>query len=141
MISLVSTGEGAKGGLFKVKEQVSHAGLYRCTTCGVMIPVNAGESLPACPSRCADAIWTFFDEKWSAPPGEIRETAEVFPALDVTGDPRQIPVGARLTEIKLGPDQPGLPRTDPKLAAFRFDGQVYFGSAYELLQKTRVISG
>ena len=42
-----------------------------------------------------DAIWTFFNEKWSAPPGEIRETAEPFPALDLSGDPRQIPVGAR----------------------------------------------
>ncbi len=130
MISFASTGEGAKGALYKVKEKVSHAGLYRCTTCGVMIPVNAGETLPACPSRCVDAIWTFFDEKWSAPPGEIRETAEVFPALDVTGDPRQIPVGARLTEVHLG---------SPKLAAFHFDGQVYFGSADELFQKTRVI--
>jgi hypothetical protein len=127
--------------VYKVSESVSNGGFYRCTTCGVLIPVNAGETLPACPSRCADGSWTFFNEKWSAPPEETRETAEPFPAHDLTGDPRQIPVGARLTEIKLGPDQPGLPRTDPKLAAFRFDGQVYFGSAYELLQKTRVISG
>ena len=126
--------------MYKVKEQVSQAGLYRCTTCGVLIPVTEGETLPACPSRCADAIWSFFNEKWSAPPGEIRETAEVFPALDLSGDPRQIPVGARLTEVHLGPEHPGLPRTDRKLAAFHFDGQVYFGSAYELFQKTRVVS-
>jgi len=125
--------------LYRVKEQVSDAGLYRCTTCGVLIPVNAGESLPACPSKCADPIWTFFNEKWSIP-GEIRETAESFPALDLAGDPRQIPVGARLTEIRFGPDRQGLPYPDPKLAAFHFDGQVYFGSAYELLHKTRVIS-
>jgi len=125
--------------LFRVKEQVSHPGLYRCTTCGVIIPVNAGEALPACPSRWADAIWSFFNEKWSAPPGEIRETAEPFPALDLTGDPRQIPIGARLTDVNLGPERAGLPRTSPNLAAFHFDGQVYFGSAYELFQKTRVI--
>ncbi len=124
--------------MFRAKDHVSNAGLYRCTTCGVLIPVNAGESLPACPSRCGDAIWSFFNEKWSAP-GETRETAEAFPALDLTGDPRQIPVGARLTEIHLGPEQPGLPQTNPKLAAFHFDGQVYFGSAHELLQKTRRI--
>ena len=120
--------------MYRIKEQVSTAGLYRCTTCGLLIPLNAGETLPACPSRCADANWTFFNEKWSSPPGEIRETAESFPALDLTGDPRQIPVGARLTEVNLGPER------DPNLAAFHFDGQVYFGSAYELFQKTRVIS-
>lgn len=118
--------------MYRVKEQVLHSGLYRCTTCGVTIPVNASETLPACPSRCADAIWTYFNEKWSAPPEETRETAEAFPALDLTGDPRQIPVGARLTEVNLGPE---------RLAAFHFDGQVYFGSTDELFQKTRVISG
>lgn len=126
--------------MYRAKEQVSQAGLYRCTTCGVLIPVNAGEILPICPSRCPDAIWTFFNEKWSAPAGEIRETAEPFPALDLMGDPHQIPVGARLTEVHLGPEHPGLPAKDPKLAAFHFDGQVYFGSAYEIFRKTRVIS-
>jgi len=49
-------------------------------------------------------------------------------------------VGARLTEICLGPDLPDLPRHDPKLAAFQFEGQVYFGSAEEVMGKTRVIS-
>jgi hypothetical protein len=125
--------------VYKVKEQVSHAGLYRCTTCGVMIPVNAGETLPACPSRCADAIWTFFNEKWSAPPGEIRETATPFPALDLNGDPRQIPVGARLIDVHLGPERPGPAPSDPKLAAFHYDGQVYFASAAELLHNSRAI--
>lgn len=125
--------------MYKVNEQVSQAGLYRCTTCGVLIPVNAGELLPPCPSRCADGIWTFFNEKWSAPPGEVREAAEPFPALDLTGDAHQIPAGARLTEVHLGPERPGLPRTDPNLAAFHFGGQVYFGSASELFQKTRVV--
>ena len=105
-----------------------------------MIPVNAGENLPACPSRCADAIWTFFNEKGSGQPTEVRETAETFPALNLSGDRRQIPVGARLTEVHLGPERPGFPLTDPKLAAFHFDGQVYFLSADELLLKTRVIS-
>lgn len=118
--------------MYKAKEQVAQPGLYRCTTCGVIIPLNAGEALPACPTRCADSIWTYFNEKWSDPPGEVRETAEAFPALDLTGDPRQIPVGARLTEINLGPE---------RVAAFHFDGQVYFGSSDELFQKTRVISG
>ncbi|HUE22795.1 MAG TPA: hypothetical protein VMQ86_14010 [Bryobacteraceae bacterium] len=115
--------------MYRVKERVSHAGLYRCTTCGVTIQVNAGEALPVCPSQCADAIWTFFNE-WNAPTGEIRETAEAFPALDLSGDPRQIPVGSRLTEIHLGPE---------RLASFHFDGQVYFGSSDELFHKTRVI--
>lgn len=105
-----------------------------------MIPVEADEILPVCPSRCPDAIWTFFNEKWSAPPGEIREAAEPFPALDLTGDPRQIPAGARLTEVRLGPAQPGQAHGEAKLAAFHFDGQVYFGSAYELFRKTKVIS-
>ncbi|MGO4879379.1 MAG: hypothetical protein ACLP59_00985 [Bryobacteraceae bacterium] len=125
--------------MYRVNEQVSQAGLYRCTTCGVVVPIKAGEALPACPSRCADTIWTFFEEKWYAPPGEVRETSEPFPALDLSGDPRQIPVGARLTEVHLGPEAPGVPAHDPKLAAFHFDGQVYFGSADELLHKTRVI--
>jgi hypothetical protein len=125
--------------VYKAKESVIHSGLYRCTTCGVMIPVDSGETLPACPSRCLDAIWTFFNEKWYPPPGEIREAAEAFPALDLTGDPHRIPAGARLTEVKLGPEQPGHAMRDPKLAAFNFDGQVYFGSAHELFQKTRVI--
>jgi len=106
-----------------------------------MIPVEAGEQLPVCPSRCPDAIWTFFNEKWSAPPGEVREATEPFPALDLTGDPRQIPVGARLTEVHLGPEQSGQALQEPKLAAFHFAGQVYFGSAYELFRKTKVVSG
>jgi hypothetical protein len=127
--------------VYKIKERVLQAGLYRCTTCGVLIPINAGEMLPACPSRCADAIWTFFNDKWSTPPGEVRETAESFPALDLSGDPRQIPVGARLTEVHLGPDRPGVPGANAKLAAFHFDGQVYFGSADELFHKTRLVSG
>lgn len=126
--------------MYRVKERATHAGLYRCTTCGVIIPISAGESLPACPSRCADAIWTFFNDKWSAPPGEVRETDVEFPALDLSGDPHQIPVGATLTDVHLGPEQLGSPQSDPKLAAFHFDGQVYFGSAYELFQKTRPIS-
>jgi hypothetical protein len=125
--------------VYKVKEHVSQSGLYRCTTCGVMIPVNAGETLPACPSRCADAIWTFFNEKWHAPAGEVREVTEPFPALDLTGDPRRIPIGSRLNDVRLGPEHADALHPDPKLAAFRFDGQVYFGSAHELLQKTRLV--
>lgn len=124
--------------MFKPKERVSQSGLYRCTTCGVMIPVNQGELLPTCPSRCADTIWTFFNEKWGTPAEEIRVAAESFPALDLTGDPRDIPAGARLTEVNLGPDQPGGAHEDPKLAAFHFDGQTYFVSASELFQHTRV---
>ena len=125
--------------MYRVKEQVSQSGLYRCTTCGVLIPVNAGETLPTCPSRCVDPIWTYFNEKWYAPAGEIREVIEPFPALDLTGDPHQIPAGARLTDVRLGPEPAGNPHADPKLAAFHFDGQAYFGSASELLQKTKVI--
>jgi hypothetical protein len=97
-----------------------------------MIPVNAGENLPACPSQCADAIWTFFDERLHDPAGEIREAVEVFRALDLSGDPREIPIGSRLTEVDLG--------TDPKLAAFHLDGRVYFASADELLRMTKAIS-
>jgi len=105
-----------------------------------MIPVNAGEALPSCPSRCVDAIWTFFNEKWNAPPGEAREATESFSALALSGDPRAIPVGAQLTDVRLGPDDRGLQDREPKLVAFYFDGQVYFGSASELFQKTRVIA-
>ncbi len=124
--------------MYKVKEKAPLAGLYRCTTCGVTIPVNAGETLPACPSRCADAIWTFFNEKWHSPPGEAREVVEPFAALDLTGDARQIPAGARLKDVRLGPERSGAAEADPKLAAFRYDGQVYFASAYELFQKSKV---
>lgn len=126
--------------LYKANEQVFNPGLYRCTTCGVMIPVNAGEALPACPNRCVDAIWTFFNEKWDTLP-EVREATQSFPALALSGDPRSIPVGARLTDVRLGPEDRGIPNRDPKLAAFHFDGQVYFGSAYELFQKSKVIQG
>jgi hypothetical protein len=104
-----------------------------------MIPVNAGETLPRCPSQCVDPIWTFFNEKWSAPQDEIREAIQTFPALDLKGDRRSIPVGARLTEVRLGPERPGEPNPDPNLAAFHFDGQVYFGSAFELFHKTRLV--
>lgn len=120
--------------MYTVKQQVSQAGLYRCTTCGVMIPVDAGETLPGCPSRCADAIWTYFNEKWTAPEGETRIVLESFSALDIRSEARQIPAGARLTDISLGP-QP--PYSDPKLAAFHYSGQTHFTSAYELFQKTR----
>ena len=102
-----------------------------------MIPVNAGESLPSCPSRCADPIWSFFNEKWYPPAGETREVSEPFPALDVTGDPRRIPAGARLTDVRLGPQPANRPDADPKLVSFRFDGQAYFGSADELFRKTK----
>ena len=104
-----------------------------------MIPVNAGETLPSCPSRCADAIWTFFNEKFAAPPEVTRETFESFPALDLNGDPLRIPAGARLTAVCLGPNGRGLPHIDPKLAAFHFEGQVYFSSAANLLQNTRQV--
>lgn len=127
--------------MFKPKELVTQSGLYRCTTCGVMIPVNAGETLPTCPSRCPDAIWTFFNEKWHAPPGQIREAVEPFAALDIKGEARQIPAGARLADVSLGPEVSGIPQDDPKLAAFRYDGQVYFSSANELFQKSIVVSG
>jgi hypothetical protein len=126
--------------LYKAKEQVSHSGLYRCTTCGAMVLMNAGKTLPGCPSRCVDAIWTFFNEKWDAPAGEIRSTTKAFAALDLSGELRQIPVGARLTEVDLVPARPSHPRLDPKLAAFHFDGRVHFGSADELFRKTRLIS-
>jgi hypothetical protein len=102
-----------------------------------MIPVNAGETLPACPGRCVDAIWTFFNEKWTPPPAEVREVTGSFPALDLSGDPRSIPVGARLTDVRLGPEQPGNPNRDLNLAAFHFDGRVYFSSAYELFQNSK----
>ena len=138
-----SVAQSARHGriLYKANQRVSNPGLYRCTTCGVMIPVNAGENLPACPNRCVDAIWTFFNEKWNPPPAEIREATASFSALALSGDPRSIPVGAKLTDVRLGPEQQGTANRDPKLAAFHFDGQVYFGSARELLEKTRVIEG
>ena len=118
--------------MYKANEQVAQSGLYRCTTCGITIPMNAGESLSRCPTGCADAIWTFFDEKWHAPAGETREVLEPFPGLDLTGDPQQMPAGARLTDV-----QPGDPHEAPSLAAFRYDGRVYFASARELFQKTK----
>src|SRR5579862_1817585 len=121
--------------MYRAKEQVSQSGLYRCTTCGVMIPVNAGEVLPTCPSRCADAIWTYFNEKWHAPPGEVREAVQAFSALDLQGDARQIAAGTRLNDISLGPEKAGMPEGDPKVAAFRCDGQVFFTSADELFRK------
>jgi hypothetical protein len=126
--------------MFKVGEHVSHAALYRCTTCGTMIPLNVGEALPQCPSRCADAIWTLYNEKDSMPPVETREVIESFPGLDLEGEPFPIPAGARLTDVRLGPDsgpQPG----DPKVAAFNYNRSVYFSSAEELLKKTRLLSG
>src|SRR5579871_2367672 len=99
--------------MFKPKEQVSQSGLYRCTTCGVMIPLNRGELLPTCPSRCTDTIWTFFNEKWGGAAVETRVAADSFPALDLTGDPHDIPAGARLTEVNLGPDRQGGAGEDP----------------------------
>lgn len=126
--------------MYKASEKVSQAGLYRCTTCGVLIPVNAGESLPACPSQCPDGIWTFFNEKWHPPPGETREAGESFAALNLAGERHQIPAGALLTDVGLGPEAAGQPHGEPKLAAFHYDGQVYFSSAVDLFQKTRVVS-
>ena len=121
--------------MYKVRERAPHSGLYRCTTCGVLIPVDAGERLPTCPSRCADGIWTFYNEKPSLTPGQTRETVESFQALDLGGDPAAIPVGAWLTEVSLGPEANS--ESEPTLAAFNFEGRVYFVSARELLQKTK----
>jgi hypothetical protein len=125
--------------MYRAKEQASSAGLYRCTTCGVIIPLNAGETLPRCPSHCPDVIWTFFNEKWTAPPAEIREVTQSFQALDLNGDPRLIPAGVRLTDVRLGPRLASRPGQDPSLAAFQFEAQVFFGSAHELFKKTEVI--
>lgn len=106
-----------------------------------MIPLNAGEHLPKCPSQCADAIWTFFNERWAAPATEIREVTETFQALDLNGDPKVIPAGARLTDVRLGPANAGQSNEDPSLAAFQFDRQICFGSAYELFKNTEVVQG
>ena len=105
-----------------------------------MIPVNAGESLPICPSRCADGIWTFYNER-AVSSGETRECLESFPALDFAGEPNIIPAGAWLTEVSLGPGAATDLQSEPSLAAFHFEGRVYFVSARELLQKTKVIKG
>lgn len=104
-----------------------------------MIPVSAGETLPGCPSQCPDTIWTFFNDRWSAPPAEVREATADFAALDLRGDPRTIPMGARLTEVRLGPERQGSAGRDLNLAAFQFDGQVYFGSAQELFKNSRIV--
>jgi hypothetical protein len=125
--------------VFQVNEQAPKPGLYRCTTCGVMIPLNAGEKLPACPSRCVDAIWTFFNDKFNTPKTETRQATVSFPALDWSGDPQPIPVGATLSDVRLGPDPQGKPGRDPDLAAFRFDGKVYFGSAEQVIQNSKVV--
>jgi hypothetical protein len=125
--------------LYQANEQAPNAGLYRCTTCGVMIPLNAGERLPACPTRCPDAIWTFFNDKFSVPQTETREAIASFQALDWNGDPQPIPVGARLSDVRLGPEPQGKPGRDPDLAAFRCDGKVYFGSAEQVIQNSKVI--
>jgi hypothetical protein len=124
--------------LYRAKERVTQSGLYRCTTCGVMIPLNAGEELPECPSHCADVIWTYFNEKWSAPPVEVREATESFEALDINGEHALIPAGAQLSDVGLGPSHAGSLNDTPSLAAFHFDGQVYFGSAAEFFKKTKV---
>jgi len=126
--------------LYQANEQAPNAGLYRCTTCGVMIPLSAGERLPVCPTKCADAIWTFFNERFSAPQTETREAVTSFAALDLSGDPQPIPVGARLSDVRLGPEPAGKPGRDPDLAAFRFNGKVYFGSAEQVIQNSKLIS-
>jgi hypothetical protein len=126
--------------LYQANEQAPNAGLYRCTTCGVMIPLNAAEKLPACPTRCADVIWTFFNEKFSVPQTETREAVSSFAALDLSGDPQPIPVGARLSDVRLGPEPQGKPGRDPDLAAFRFDGKVYFSSAAQVIQNSKLVS-
>jgi hypothetical protein len=125
--------------LYQANERAPNAGLYRCTTCGVMIPLNAGEILPSCPTRCPDAIWTFFNDKFNVAQTETREAIASFPALDLHGDPQPIPVGARLSDVRLGPEPRGKPGRDPDLAAFRFDGKVYFGSAEQVIQNSKVV--
>lgn len=99
------------------------------------------EKLPKCPTHCKDVIWTFFNEKWTAPPTEVRGVRESFQALDLDGDARLMPAGARLTDVRLGPGRSGQSSANPTLAAFQCDGQVYFGSADELIQKTDLIRG
>jgi hypothetical protein len=104
-----------------------------------MIPINAGERLPVCPSRCPDGIWTFYNERASIVSGETRECLESFPALDFAGEPNTIPAGAWLTDVNLGPRTADNPHEEASLAAFHFEGRVYFVSAHELLQKTKLI--
>jgi hypothetical protein len=102
-----------------------------------MIPLNAGEELPVCPSRCADVIWTLYTDKVNTPPTEIRAVTEAFEALDLRGEHNPIPQDAQLTDVRMGPGPEG--NHSPSLAAFQFSGQVYFASAHELIKKTKVI--
>jgi len=125
--------------LYQIGEPVPSYGLYRCTTCGLMIPLNAGEKLPACPTGCVGPIWTFYNEKSAPASGEVREVTESFSALDLNGDPRAIPAGAWLAGVDVGPRYRDERNADPSLAAFHFDGRVYFGSAQELFRKSKVI--
>ena len=106
-----------------------------------MIPLNEGEALPGCPSRCTDGIWTFYDERLGPPATETRETLETFSALDLAGERTAIPAGARLSDVHLGPGPQDAAHPNPSLAAFHFKGQVYFVSAQELLEKTKVSEG
>jgi hypothetical protein len=104
-----------------------------------MSAVTAGDQLPICPGGCADGIWSFYNEQSSPPPGEMRESVDTFPALDLAGEPLTIPPGARLSEVYLGPEADGVRHREPSLASFHFDGRVYFVGARELLSKTRVM--
>jgi len=51
-------------------------GLYRCTTCGILVPFNAGEPLTLCPSGCQDPVWTFFSQHRAKPTDQPEKPPE-----------------------------------------------------------------
>jgi len=41
--------------------------------------------------------------------------------------------------VLLGPEVPGNPARDPDLAAFQFEGKMYFGSAQQMIRNSKVV--
>lgn len=48
--------------MYRPTDPAPQTGLYRCTTCGIMVPFSVGELLSSCPNGCLDPIWSFFHE-------------------------------------------------------------------------------
>ncbi len=88
---------------------------------------------------CGRHLDVFQRQIQHAQDGNAASYSQLFRPSDWSGDPQPIPVGATLSDVRLGPDPQGKPGRDPDLAAFRFDGKVYFGSAEQVIQNSKVV--
>ena len=102
-----------------------------------MIPLNAAKTAGVSHAMCGRYLDFFNDNSASrrrkrGKPPLSGARPEWRSAARYRGRPAR--------DVRLGPEPAGKPGRDPDLAAFRFDGKVYFGSAEQVIQNSKVVS-